>query len=84
MKPKTRAKASKSARSKKASTRVTAAGQEEAASVRAAKAATRAKAMGAGAAGTAAARQFGKTRAQAIQAHVQARGQRQQARRDSR
>jgi hypothetical protein len=80
MKPRTKV----SQRSTKASARVTAAGQEAAAGSRQAKATIRGKAIGSGAVENAARRQFEKTRGKAIQAHMRAQGQRQQARRDSR
>ena len=72
------------AKSKKASARVTAANREQAAASVAAKSVTRGTAMKAAAARQTAGKQFDKTRAKAIQGHVQARGQRQQAKRDSR
>ena len=72
------------AKSKKASARVTAAKREQAAASDAAKSVTRGTAMKASAAKQTAGKQFDKTRAKAIQGHVQARGQRQQAKRDSR
>jgi hypothetical protein len=77
-------KAKVSTKSKKASARVTAAGQQAGAGAWQAKAAARGKAVGAGAIENAARRQFEKTRGKAIQAHVRAQGRRQQARRDSR
>jgi hypothetical protein len=76
--------ASTMAKSVKASTRVTAANREQAAASAAAKGVTRGTAMKAAAAKQTAGKQFDKTRAKAIQGHVQARGQRQQAKRDSR
>ena len=72
------------AKSKKASARVTAANREQAAASDVAKSVTRGTAMKAAAAKQTAGKQFDKTRAKAIQGHVQARGQRQQAKRDSR
>jgi len=72
------------AKSKKASARVTAANREQAAAADVAKTVTRGTAMKAAAAKQTAGKQFDKTRAKAIQGHVQARGQRQQAKRDSR
>lgn len=71
-------------KSKKASARVTSAAREQAAAANAAKSKARGTAMKAGAAKQTAGKQFDKTRSRAIQAHVQARGQRQQAKRDSR
>jgi len=72
------------AKSKKASARVTSATREQAAAADAAKSVVRGTAMKAGAAKQTAGKQFDKTRSRAIQAHVQARGQRRQAKRDSR
>jgi hypothetical protein len=72
------------ARSRKASARVTAATREQAAAADAAKSRARGKAMKAAAVKQTAGKQFDKTRAKAIQGHVQARGKRQQAKRDSR
>ena len=72
------------AKSKKASARVTAANREQAAASDAAKSVTRGTAMKTSAAKQTAGKQFDKARGKAIQAHVQARGQRQQAKRDSR
>ena len=72
------------AKSKKASARVTAANREQAAAADAAKGMTRGTAMKTSAAKQTAGKQFDKARGKAIQAHVQARGQRQQAKRDSR
>jgi hypothetical protein len=71
-------------RSRKASARVTAAGQEAGAGARQAKAIARGKARGAGALEKAARRHFEQTQGKAIQAHIRAEGRRQQARRDSR
>ena len=73
-----------SARSSKASSRVTAAKWEAAAGARAAGRRTQRQAIGQGSVEKVAKRQFQKTRGQAIQAHISARGRRQQARRDSR
>ena len=72
------------AKSKKASARVTAANREQAAAADVAKSVTRGTAMKTSAAKQTAGKQFDKTRGKATQAHVQARGQRQQAKRDSR
>ena len=72
------------AKSKKASARVTAPNRAQAAAADAAKAMTRGTAMKTSAAKQTAGKQFDKARGKAIQAHVQARGQRQQAKRDSR
>ena len=72
------------AKSKKASARVTAANRVQAAAADAAKNVSRGTAMKAAAAKQTAGKQFDKTRAKAIQGHVQARGQRQQGKRDSR
>jgi hypothetical protein len=71
-------------KSKKASSRVTALNQESAAASEASKSAIRGKAIGSTAVKNAAKRQFQKTQGKAIQGHVQARGQRQQAKRDAR
>ena len=71
-------------KSAKASARVTAAGREATAADQESRHAARGKAIGSGAIDNAARRQFQKTQATAIQAHVRARGQRQQAKRDSR
>ena len=70
--------------SKKASSRVTALNQESAAASEASKSAIRGRAIGSRAVKNAAKRQFQKTRGKAIQGHIQARGQRQQAKRDAR
>ncbi len=70
--------------SKKASSRVTAPNQESAAASEASKVASRGKAIGSSAIVNAAKRQFQKTQGKAVQGHVQARGQRQQAKRDAR
>ena len=71
-------------KSKKASSRVTALNQESAAASDAAKNARRGRAIGSSALENAAKRQFQKTQGKAIQGHIQARGQRQQAKRDAR
>jgi len=71
-------------KSAKASSRVTAPNQDAAAVARESKNATRGKAIGSGAIDNAARRQFQKTQAASVHAHVQARGQRQQAKRDAR
>jgi hypothetical protein len=71
-------------KSKKASSRVTSANREIAAAAGAASRSTKRRAIGGAAVGSAAKRQFDKTASRAIQAHTRARGQRQQARRDSR
>jgi hypothetical protein len=71
-------------KSKKASSRVTALNQESAAASKASESAIRGKAMGSAAVENAAKRQFQKTQGKAIQGHIQARGQRQQAKRDAR
>ena len=71
-------------KSKKASSRVTAFNQESAAAGEASKSASRGKAIGSSAVANAATRQFQKTQGKAIQGHIQARGQRQQAKRDAR
>jgi hypothetical protein len=71
--------------SKKASARTTSSQQDEAGRSAAARAAGRQKAASASAREAQATRnQFAKTGAKAIQGHIKARGQRQQARRDSR
>ena len=71
-------------KSKKASSRVTSANQETAATARAARRSTKRKVIGNAAIENVARRQFQKTASRAIQAHTRASGQRQQARRDSR
>jgi hypothetical protein len=71
-------------KSKKASSRITAANREAAAAAAESKSATRGKAITSGAVENVAKRQFQKTQAKAIQAHIRARGQRQQAKRDAR
>lgn len=70
--------------STKGSSRVTDASRNAAAAAQASRSATRGKAIGSGAVDNVARRQFQKTQAAAVQAHVRARGQRQQARRDAR
>jgi len=71
--------------SKKASVRMTSPQQDEAARAAAARAAGRQEAESASARDARATKkQFAKTGAKAIQGHIKARGQRQQARRDSR
>jgi hypothetical protein len=70
--------------SKKASIRTTSPEQEAASGQAAARSAQRQKAASAAANETQNARQFAKTRMTVIRAHTQARGRRQQARRDSR
>jgi hypothetical protein len=71
--------------SKKASVRTTASQQDEAGRQAAARAAGRQKAASVSAREAQATRnQFAKTGAKAIHGHIKARGQRQQARRDSR
>ena len=72
------------AKSKKASSRVTALNQETAAASEASKSAIRGRAIGSSAVKNAAQRQFQKTQGKAIQGHIQARGQREQAKRDAR
>jgi len=71
-------------KSKKASSRVTALNQESAAANEASKSVRRGRAIGSSAVENAARRQFQKTQGKAIQGHIQARGQRQQAKRDAR
>jgi hypothetical protein len=71
-------------KSKKASSRVTAPNQEAAAAAEESKTASRRNAIRSSAIENVAKRQFQKTRGKAIQGHVQARGQRQQAKRDAR
>ena len=70
--------------SKKASIRKTSPEREAAGQQAAARSAQRQKAVSATASETQNVRQFAKTRIRAIQAHTQARGQRHQAKRDSR
>ena len=84
MKNKNTASRSTSSKSKKASSRVTAAKWEAAAAAGAAGRRVRQQAIGQASVEKVAKRQFQKTRGQAIQAHISARGRRQQARRDSR
>jgi len=71
-------------KSKKASSRITAPKQEAKAAAAASKAATRGKAVRSNAVENAGKRQFQKTHATAIQGHMRASGQRQQAKRDAR
>jgi hypothetical protein len=70
-------------KSAKASSRVTAANQEATAGAQESRNAIRGKAIASGAIANVARRQFQKSQAAAVQAHVRARGQRQQARRDT-
>jgi hypothetical protein len=70
--------------SKKASIRTTSPEREAAGKQAAARSAQRQNAASAAASETQNVRQFAKTRMTAIRAHTQARGQRQQAKRDSR
>ena len=79
-----RSTTSKSTKSKKASSRVTAAKWEAATVAGAAARRAQRQAIGQASVEKVARRQFQKTRGQAIQAHIAARGRRQQARRDSR
>jgi hypothetical protein len=71
-------------KSAKASARVTSAGREATAASQESRSATRGKAIGSAAVDNVARRQFQKTQAAAVQAHVRAQGQRQQAKRDAR
>ena len=71
-------------KSKKASARVTAPNRESAAPAEASRRASRSRAIGSSAVQNAALRQFQKTQGKAVQGPVQARGQRQQAKRDAR
>jgi hypothetical protein len=71
-------------KSKKALSRVTAPNQEASAAAAASKMASRRKAARASAVENVAKRQFQKSQATAIQGHMQASGQRRQAKRDSR
>jgi hypothetical protein len=71
-------------KSRKASSRVTAPNQESAAASEVSKRASRGRAIGSSAVANAAKRQFEKTQGKAVQGHIQARGQRQQAKRDAR
>ena len=73
-----------SVKSAKASSRVTAASREATAAAAESRNTTRGKAIGSSSVENVARRQFQKTQATAVQAHVRARGQRQQARRDAR
>jgi hypothetical protein len=84
MKDKKAAPRSKSSKSKKASSRVTAGKWEAAAAAGATARRAQRQAIGQASVEKVARRQFQKTRGQAIQAHIGARGRRQQARRDSR
>ena len=70
--------------SKKASSRVTAPNQEASAAAAESKTASRRKAVTSNAVENVAKRQFQKTQATAIQGHMKASGQRQQAKRDAR
>jgi hypothetical protein len=79
-----RRRVKKAAKSPKASKRVTAAEREKRAAASTAQRATRRKAIGASPTDTTSRRQVQKSRGRAIQAHVQARGQRRQAKRDAR
>jgi len=71
-------------KSKKASSRVTAPNEEASAAAEASKTASRRKAVRSNAVENVAKRQFQKSQATAIQGHMQARGQRRQAKRDAR
>ena len=71
-------------KSKKASSRVTAPNQEVSAAAAESQTASRRKAVRSNAVANAAKRQFQKTQATAIQGHLRASGQRQQAKRDAR
>jgi hypothetical protein len=71
-------------KSKKASSRVTAPNQEASAAAAASKTASRRKAVRSNAVENVAKRQFQKSQATAIQGHMQASGQRRQAKRDAR
>jgi hypothetical protein len=73
-----------SVKSVKASSRVTAARREATAAAEESRNTTRGKAIGAGSVENLARRQSQKTQATALRAHVRARGQRQQAKRDAR
>ncbi|HSE92185.1 MAG TPA: hypothetical protein VLF19_02685 [Methylomirabilota bacterium] len=84
MKDRKAAPSSTTSKSKKASSRITAAKWEAAAAAGAAGRRAQRQAIGQASVEKVARRQFQKTRGQAIQAHVAARGRRQQARRDSR
>ena len=84
MKDKKAAPGSTSSKSNKASSRVTAAKWETAAAAGAARQRAQRQAIGQASVEKVARRQLQKTHGQAIQAHIGARGRRQQARRDSR
>jgi hypothetical protein len=84
MKDKKAAPGSASSKSKKASSRVTAATWEATAAAGVAGRRAQRQVIGQASVEKAARRQFQKTGGQAIQAHIGARGRRQQARRDSR
>lgn len=71
-------------KSKKASSRVTDSNQESAAAMSASRTESRRKAIRANAERSAAPRQSNKTQTKAIQGHMRASGQRQQAKRDAR
>jgi len=71
-------------KSAKASARVTTPGREAASVARESRTATRSKAIGSAAVDNVARRHFQNTQAAAVQAHVRARGERQQAKRDAR
>jgi hypothetical protein len=71
-------------KSKKASARVTDASRTAASADAESRSATRGKAVRAGALESAARRQLQKTESTAVRGHVQARGQRRQAKRDAR
>jgi hypothetical protein len=84
MKDKKAAPSSTTSKSKKASSRLTAAKWEAAAAAGATGRRVQRQAIGQASVEKVARRQFQKTRGQVIQAHIGARGRRQQARRDSR
>jgi hypothetical protein len=84
MKDKRGAPRKTASKSKKASSRVTAAKWEAAAAAGAAGQRAQRQAIGRASVEKGPRRQFQKTRGQAIQAHISARGRRQQAKRDSR
>jgi hypothetical protein len=84
MKDRKAAPRSTTSKSKKASSRVTVAKWEAAAAAGAAGRGAQRQAIGRASVETVAKRQFQKAGGQAIQAHIGARGRRQQARRDSR
>jgi hypothetical protein len=71
-------------KSTKASSRTTIANRDATAVAQESRSASRGKAIGSSAVANVARRQFQKTQAAAVQAHVRARGQRQQAKRDAR